>query len=110
MELIIDANILFSALIKDSHTRNFLLLSEHTFYTSEFVFDEVKKHINVISEKTLLSNDEIKFLLDDIITLANIKIIPANDYESYIEKAKQICPDINDVQYFALALKLKCPI
>jgi len=35
-----------------------------------------------------------------------MKSIPLNDFEEYLEKAKYISPDPDDVQYFALALKL----
>ena len=110
MELVIDANILFSALIKDSHTRHFLLLSNHRFYTSEFVFTEIRKHIKYISKKTSLPETEIRLILEEIIILSNIKIISLNDFKEHIEKAKLICPNVDDIQYFALALKLRCPI
>ena len=53
MEFIVDANIIFSALIKDSHTRHFLLLSGHTFFTSEFLFEEIGKHIISFQRKRL---------------------------------------------------------
>ena len=53
MEFIVDANIIFSALIKDGHTRHFLLLSGHTFYTSEFVFEKIAKHIEVYTTEEI---------------------------------------------------------
>ena len=39
-----------------------------------------------------------------------IKIIPNEEIELFIEEAKSICPDEKDIDYFALALKLKCGI
>jgi len=39
-----------------------------------------------------------------------IKIIPTTYFEEEVETAKKISPDINDALYFALALKLNCPI
>ncbi len=39
-----------------------------------------------------------------------IKIIPNEETEKFISKAKAICPDENDVDYFALALKLNCSV
>ena len=75
MEIVLDANILFSALIKDSHIRHFLLLSSHTFYISEFTLEEINKHIDIIKEKTRLTENEIKDVLDYIIINSNIKII-----------------------------------
>ncbi|MBS3163575.1 hypothetical protein J4427_02690 [Candidatus Woesearchaeota archaeon] len=110
MEFILDANILFSALIKDSHIRHFLLFSNLSFYISEFTLEEINEHIEIIKEKTGLSASEIKDILDYIIAYSNIKIIPLEDFKDYIKQAKTICPDPDDIMYFALALKLKCPI
>ena len=108
MEVVLDANIIFSALIKDSYIRHFLLLSGYAFYLPEFVFEEISKHINTLIEKTMLTETEIKQILDEIILRTNIKILPFAEFEEYAEKAKQISPDPNDIHYFALALKLKC--
>ncbi|MEK6939261.1 MAG: PIN domain-containing protein [Nanoarchaeota archaeon] len=110
MELVVDANVFFSALMRNSHTRHFLLLGGHTLYTSEFVLEEIMKYIDEICEKTLLSREEIVSLLNEIILLANIRIIPVSEYKAYVKAAQEICPDSNDVHYFALALKLKFPI
>lgn len=49
-------------------------------------------------------------LLNEIVTLANIKTIPAKESKQFFKKAENISPDPNDFQYFALALKLDCPI
>ena len=83
MELVLDANVLFSALIRDSHTRHFLLFSGHSFYTPEFVFEEIDKHMNEIKEKAMLSESEIKEILGNIIVFGGIKIIPLDEFKSY---------------------------
>ena len=110
MELIVDANILFSALIRDSHIRHFLILSDNSFYVPEFGLKEINRHIEIIQEKTGLNELEIKDILDKIIVLAEINIIPLDEFRNFIDTAKNISPDPDDVAYFALALKLKCPI
>ena len=110
MKLVVDANIFFSALMRDRHSRHFLLFSGNTLYSSEFVFEEIMNHLGEVSKKTLLSTEEIKALLKDIILLANITIIPLAEYKEFVKTAQKICPDKDDVHYFALALKLKCAI
>lgn len=110
MELVIDANVLISALIKDSHTRHFLILSGNTFYVPEFVFEEINEHMDELKEKIVLSEYEIRDILEQIITLGNIKIIPSEEYRIFEEKVKSITPDFDDIAYVALALKLKCSI
>ena len=39
-----------------------------------------------------------------------ISIVPKEEYSLFLDDAKSISPDENDVMYFALALKLKCGI
>ena len=45
-----------------------------------------------------------------IILREKINVIPNEETEKFISKAKNICPDENDVDYFALALKLNCSV
>src|SRR3989344_1462342 len=110
MELVLDANILFSALIRDSHTRHFLLFSGHSFYTPEFVFEEINNHMDEIKEKTMLSEPEIREILGNIIAFGGIKIIPLDELKSHRDEAKRISPDPDDSHYVALALKHRCAI
>jgi len=108
MKLVVDANILFSAFIKDSITAKLLLEKDLELYTPDFMFDEFKKYEKLILEKT--SRPKEKFM--EILDIVNI-IINAIDYKEYsnfLNKAKTISPDKKDVIYFALALKLKCGI
>ena len=107
MELVIDANIFISALIRDSHTRHFLILRGHSFYVPEFVFEEIQEHIEEIIQKSCLSESVIKEILEQIILLANIKIISFEDFKEFEKEAISLSPDIDDI---ALALKLKCSI
>lgn len=110
MEFVLDANVLISAIIRDSHVRHFLLFSGDSFYTPEFVFEEINEHINEIKEKSSLSEKEIKELLDYIMTFADIKIIPLDELTSHRDEAIRISPDPDDAHYVALALKRKCAI
>ncbi len=45
MELVVDANILISGLIKDGITRDLMLRNDLDLYTSEFIFIEFFNHI-----------------------------------------------------------------
>lgn len=110
MELIIDANILFSALIKDRTTRKIILFSDYSFFIPEFIFEELNKHKGIILEKAHISEEELKEVFNEIIENSNIQIIPKSEFNNNIMPAKEITPDPDDVHYFALALKLNCPI
>jgi predicted nucleic acid-binding protein len=111
MDLVLDANVLFSAFIsKEGVTRKLLLDNRLSLYVPEFLLEESSKYLGVLSEKTALSILDVRQLLDELYREANISVFASPELEEFRKKAKQICPDPNDVEYFALALKLACPI
>ncbi|HJX05868.1 MAG TPA: PIN domain-containing protein [Candidatus Nanoarchaeia archaeon] len=52
MRIVIDSNVLFSALISDSTTRKMILDYDCLFLFPEFIFDEMNKHKAVLFEKS----------------------------------------------------------
>ena len=104
MRLIVDTNILISSLIKDSITREILLLPFMDFYLPEFALEEVDAHKTKISKLSGLSPDEIDFFLD--LLLENISIVPARTIRPYLKEAEKIIGDIDpgDIPFIALAL------
>ena len=110
MEFVIDANILFSALIKDGLTRKLLLYDELILYAPKFILEEFFDKLIELSEKTEVDEITLTKKSQELISLSNIKIIPNEELQDYLEKAKQVSPDKDDVIYFALALKLNCSI
>ena len=107
MDLIIDANIVFASLIKLSTTAEIILNENFHLFAPEYLFDEIQKYENYILDKTKRSKDEFYAffeMLKDIIT-----IIPVEEFKKYIKKAEEITPDIKDIYYLALALRLHCP-
>ncbi|MBU1199595.1 MAG: PIN domain-containing protein [Nanoarchaeota archaeon] len=110
MQLVLDANILFAALIKDGTTRKIFMEKNAKFYVPEFIFHELFKHLAELRAKTNLSETVIKKQIIELFDLANIEIISSIEIKPFLKQAEKICPDINDIHYFALALKMKCPI
>ncbi len=109
VKLVIDANILFSILIKNnSFTYEVFLNESFQIYAPEYLFEEFEKYKLLIIQKTSRTEKELEQLLKDLKSL--ITIIKKEEFEIYFEKANNISPDINDSIYFALALKLNCPI
>ncbi len=108
MLLILDANILFSALIKNSKAAELILSDKIDFITPEFVIAEFKKYKKDIIEKTHRSDEEFQKFFT--ILSSRIEIIPSEELKPFIDNAKETCPDNKDVPYFAAALKYKCPI
>ena len=106
MDLIIDANILFSALIKEGATCE--LIFSHTLYAPEFLLEEFSKYKKYILKKTKRGETDFAELIQ--ILKRNIIIISFKEIAPFIKQAEKICPDKNDTPYFALALKLNIPI
>jgi len=108
MLLVIDANILFAAIIKDSKTAEMLLSEKLELIAPEYIFSEFNKYRAEILDKTERSSEDFDKFLSVLWT--KINLIPHEEIESLLEKAKEISPDPDDVQYFALALKYDCAI
>jgi len=109
MELIIDANILMSALIApQGKTFDLIYNNRIRLFAPEFLLEEVKKHKEEILDKSGLSESDFEIFLTLIIS--RIEIISKSEFENLIPTAEEISPDINDSEYFALALKLNCSI
>lgn len=110
MILVVDANILFAALVRNGTTRRLLLISPHDFYAPEYSIEEFKKHIGELRAKTGLAEKELSGLLDEITETAGIKLVPFEDFRGKEQEAKSVSPDPDDAAYLALALHLGCAI
>lgn len=108
MQLIIDANILFSLLIKEGKAVEVFFNLDNKVYAPEFIIEEFEKHKQEILKKTNRTNDDFNNILNIIKNI--ICLVPKIEFEEYIEEACKISPDPNDIMYFALALKLNYPI
>jgi len=110
MQLIIDANILIAAFLKSATTRELLFDEELELLAPEYFVMEVSPTIKkdkVLRQCIRLTKEEIEELLNFL--LEPIKIIPEEEYNSFIEKARQEVP-ADDAPYLALSLTLKIPI
>jgi len=108
MDLVVDANEIFAALIKESKTHELIFDERLHLFTTEFFFTEFNEHSEEIQEKTEKTEEELNHLLD--VLKKKIKLIPLEELLPYVDEAEEISPDPDDVAYIALALKLKCGI
>ncbi len=106
MQLVVDANILFSALIKDSVTSDLIVDNSLNLVSVEFIFEEFGKYKSLIKEKTERTEEEFDRFME--IILKKITLVPYEEFKSFITEAEKISPDPKDTEYLALALKLNC--
>jgi predicted nucleic acid-binding protein len=108
MDLVVDANILFAALIKDSTTSELMLHEDIHLYAPEYLLEEFEKYKELIKGKTNRNDSEFRFALD--IFQRRIKLVPHKEIKSLVKNARAISPDIKDIPYVALAMKLQIAI
>ena len=108
MDLVVDANILFSALIKEGKTKELFVHENFHTFAPEFLLEEFSTYREIILEKTKRTEREFAEIFTILKSL--ITIVPEEEFYEFLEQAKNISPDKNDVEYFALALKLNCPL
>lgn len=108
MDLVVDANVIFAVLIKDSFSHCLLFSDKFHFFAPEYVFTEFAKHEEEILEKTERTGEDFLLLLE--ILKRRIVLVPLEELTEYVAEAEKLTPDPDDMVYFALALKLNCAI
>ena len=108
MKLIVDANILFSALIKEGLTAELLISDKLQFFAPEFLFTEFAKYKDLILRKTHRNEEEFNHFLE--ILKEQISIVPKKEITPFMDDANKISPDPKDTIYLALAIALKSNI
>lgn len=104
MKLVIDTNIIISAIVRDSMTRKALLSPYFDFYTPDTAISELEKHSELLMRKTDLNKENImgiiEFIMDSII------IVPSGTFDKYLPIAMGEMKDIDetDSPFIALAL------
>jgi len=103
MKLVLDTNILIAALIRDSVTREILLLPQVEFLVSEFVFEEVELHRDEIQRKSGLPADAFDLLFE--MMKQRLVLLPDNEIKHKQEAEAIMKPiDIKDALFIAIAL------
>ncbi|MCK5107889.1 MAG: hypothetical protein KAQ83_04125 [Nanoarchaeota archaeon] len=66
MKIILDTNIILSALIKNSITREIIVKSEWDFYYPKLALSEIKKYENLIITKAKINKNEYLILMQKL--------------------------------------------
>jgi len=108
--LVIDTNILISALIKDSITRKILVNYKMNFLFPEYGLEEIYFYKGDIIKKSNISEEEFDKLLLRI--LKYVRLIPISMINKFKKQADNIIGHIDkkDTVFIATALAFKCPV
>ena len=106
MKIILDVNIILSALIRDSTTRKIILNSEFDFYFPEPSLHKIRKYKSYILEKSGLIEEEYNKIMATLFKY--IKLVPTKEIDKNWDEAKKIMEHIDkeDVVFIATALSL----
>ncbi len=108
MKLVIDANILFAALIKGGLTAELIISDVLQLFAPEFLLEEFSKYQAQILERTHRSKENFETFVQ--ILKEYITFIPQKNIILFLEKANAFSPDPKDSVYLALALALKSAV
>ncbi|MFH1722769.1 MAG: PIN domain-containing protein [Candidatus Altiarchaeota archaeon] len=102
--LVVDTNIIISALIKDSVARAILVHPAFTFLLPDYSIREIKRYVQFLEKKTGLNKEELLGLLDGL--LENVVVFGFEDYRGNYGRAEDIMKgiDLDDAPFIALAL------
>jgi predicted nucleic acid-binding protein len=109
-EYIVDANVLFSALIRQKELYD-RLLEQCIFYTPDFALAEIQRYRKIILKKTRQNPEQLRVFT--IRFFEKLVILP--DFlisDEALETAVTLCADIDpkDAVYIALAQEMGLPL
>ena len=104
MKLIVDTNVLISALIKDSVTRKIIMHFKARLYSPKFLQEEVDKYKPKILRKANINETEFRVLFDQI--KSKIIFLESESLSSRYDEAEMIMNQIDpkDAPFIAAAL------
>jgi len=102
--LVIDANRVISALLRDGTTRTAILSTRSTLFAPEFLLEELEVHWPELARRAGIGLEDLRSLVRPI--LKRIEWIPADAYIAQMAAAKEALGGVDpkDVPYLACAL------
>jgi len=107
MQLVVDTNVLISALLVKSKTYEIIVFGDLELLVPEYSLEEIEKHKDELCKRMGVSRDEFNLALGLI--LSHVTVIPRHYYHEFETRAMSISPDHTDFPFFALALAKQIP-
>lgn len=102
--MVVDANVVISALVADSKTRELVVTLKPELLTPEVIHGEIGNHEALIVEKSGMDAGRLQQFID--LLFRYVETVPASEFYPYIEEAEEAIGDADpdDVLYVACAL------
>lgn len=111
MKLVVDANVLLAAFLKEATTRELLLDSRLTLFAPEHLLFETARHLKEdasLRKRIRLTREELQELFE--VLTQGIETVPFKSYEHWLHEALSLAPHKEDAPYLALALAMNIRI
>jgi predicted nucleic acid-binding protein len=104
MRLVVDANVVMSALIRDGVTRELVVTLDPDLLTPEIIHDEIDAYEDSIVKKSGMAPRDVQQFLE--LLFEHIETVPVRKFHEHIEQAEAAIgeTDPDDVLYVACAL------
>jgi predicted nucleic acid-binding protein len=105
MRLVVDANVLLSALIADSMTRRLIVAGNDTLLAPAYIHDEIGRYVSVVVEKTGEDHETVSDLAERL--FEHVTVVPREAVLDSLHGAARVMREIdpNDALYLATALE-----
>ena len=108
MKLVVDSNVLFTWFWEQSVFRRLLKAGLPELVAPAFALNEIKKYEKHIRAKTKRSSESFSTLLEEL--RKNVRFVEQSEYAKERKRAEKQSPDVNDSEFFAVALHFQCPL
>ena len=78
------------------------------FFAPSFALFEIEEHKEEILAKSGISKEQLDIIL--ITFSMKIKFVEPSEFKYFVKKAKEICPDEDDTEFFSLCLAKNLPL
>jgi len=103
MKATVDANILFSSLLRKGITRKIWFGPEIELYATEFLLTESKKYSSFLRKKFSGTDEECRLLLQAL--FSQLSLVKDADLKPFLPAAASLLKDPKDWLYLACALQ-----
>lgn len=102
--IVVDANVLFAAVLRDSTTRRLLLHGGLDLYAPAWIWDELARHLDVLVRRARVDANAVHALMDDLRVC--IEVIGPDRMAPHVARARSLVGHIDDkdIPYAAAVL------
>lgn len=117
MRIVLDTNILLTFFWRHSVFKEISQKQLFEFFSPEYALEEINKYAKEITKKANISKKQFENILSELAEI--VDFVAFEEYSKFLKEAKNLTFDfsreqenefLKDLDFYALSLKLNCPI